>query len=151
MSQTEVSINLIYIFTFISSRPSVCDGTEGVCVSEVTLSSNYVPLVSPLSCVLHWTLLQAQNLLPCRAFYTLAIYRGLVRKERERQKERKTGPGKYYSSTGIFWDDDKVADFFSSLNRMIVCKSCNASPAALWHQCIYTEINCRINAMKLMF
>ncbi len=26
-------INMIYIFTFISSRPSACDGTVSVCVS----------------------------------------------------------------------------------------------------------------------
>jgi len=99
--KTEVSY-LIYIFTFISS---LCSRPEGVCISEVTLSPNYVPSVSPLSGVLHWALLQAQNLLACRDFYTLAIYQGLVR-ERKMEGDRTWKILQY--STNTIWDDDNV-------------------------------------------
>lgn len=118
MSWTEVSY-LINIFTFISS---LCSRPESVCISEVTLSPNYVPLVSPLSCVLHWALLQAQNLLACRAFYTLAIYQGLVR-ERKRKRDRTWKILQY--STNIFWDDDNVVVFwvfFLKTNRLFDSK-----------------------------
>lgn len=71
-----------------------------------------------------------------------------ISEKRERGRKKETEPGKYYSSTDIFWDDDKVAVFFfHSTEWQFVSPVMHICKRHIWNDSFTQTVYCSISAL----